>query len=138
MIPTPRDVWGFPESQRWIYLLLGICLVASFLVPTAWVAQAPTVCPLRSTTGIPCPGCGLTRSFVATAEGDVVRAFGFHAFGPPLMLLFGTMVTTRWITRSSRSPLFPDGPMAHPGVRIVVVAWLGWALARACGLLPPP
>ncbi len=32
-------------------------------------------CPLRTLTGIPCPGCGGTRATLALAAGDVGRAF---------------------------------------------------------------
>lgn len=138
MTTAPRDIWGFPESQRWVYLLLSACVTASFLIPTAWLADAPAVCAVRTTTGVSCPGCGLTRSFVATADGDLERAFQLHAFGPPLMMLFGLIVATRWLPRSSQRPFFPKGPMAHIAVRVIVSTWLVWAAARACGWLPGP
>jgi hypothetical protein len=32
-------------------------------------------CPFRSLTGIPCPTCGLTRSFAALTRLDFVRVF---------------------------------------------------------------
>ncbi|HEY9640096.1 MAG TPA: DUF2752 domain-containing protein [Coleofasciculaceae cyanobacterium] len=38
-------------------------------------------CPLLRWTGIPCPGWGLTRSFMAVARGDWQQAIAFHAFG---------------------------------------------------------
>lgn len=47
------------------------------------------VCPIRHLTGIPCPGCGMTRSFMAIARGDWHLAVAEHLFGP---LLFASFV----------------------------------------------
>jgi hypothetical protein len=45
-----------------------------------------SLCPFLNITGIPCPLCGLTRSFSSLLRGDVVEAFWYHPVGP---LLFG-------------------------------------------------
>lgn len=42
------------------------------------------ICLMRRATGLPCPGCGLTRSFCALAKGEVARSAHFHPFGPVL------------------------------------------------------
>lgn len=47
------------------------------------------VCVVRRATGLPCPGCGLTRSFCAIAKGQVERGFAFHWLGPALFLVAG-------------------------------------------------
>ena len=36
------------------------------------------LCPLASSFGIPCPGCGLTRATLALLHGDVRAALHFH------------------------------------------------------------
>lgn len=46
--------------------------------------ESPLRCPLLTLTGIPCPGCGLTRSFVAIAQGDWSEAVAYHGLGPIL------------------------------------------------------
>ncbi|WP_265272187.1 DUF2752 domain-containing protein [Nostoc sp. KVJ3] len=47
------------------------------------------VCPIRCLTGIPCPTCGMTRSFMAIAQGNLIKAVAEHLFGP---LLFASFV----------------------------------------------
>ena len=44
-------------------------------------------CPVRQLTGIPCPTCYLTRSVLATLQGDLAQALHWHAFGPLLVAL---------------------------------------------------
>jgi hypothetical protein len=75
-------------SRGRIPVVLGAAsvLAASFMY-APWVGDGPVLCPSRFFTGIPCPACGLTRSFCAMASGDIGQAFAFHAFGP---LLFAT------------------------------------------------
>jgi hypothetical protein len=46
------------------------------------------VCPVRHWTGIPCPTCGMTRSFIAIAKGDLTEAVTQHLFGPILFAVF--------------------------------------------------
>ncbi|MCS7030291.1 MAG: DUF2752 domain-containing protein [Gloeomargarita sp. SKYG116] len=80
-----------PTQRRDRWIILGILLspiIGSFVYNRGW--QIPgLVCPLYHFTGIPCPSCGLTRSFMAMARGDVLRAVQFHAFGP---LLYGVFL----------------------------------------------
>jgi hypothetical protein len=46
------------------------------------------ICPLRHLTGIPCPTCGMTRSFMAIVRGDWLQALAAHLFGPVLFASF--------------------------------------------------
>jgi hypothetical protein len=47
----------------------------------------PDACWSRRILGIACPGCGLTRSFVAMARGGVQPAFYFNPLGPILFVI---------------------------------------------------
>ncbi len=57
------------------------------LAGTSWVL--PELCSVRRWLGVPCPGCGLTRSFVCLARGDLAAAWRFNPAG---LLLFGLVV----------------------------------------------
>lgn len=40
-----------------------------------------TLCLFKNITGIPCPSCGITRSLVFLARGDISDAFYFNPLG---------------------------------------------------------
>ncbi len=42
-------------------------------------------CPILTATGIPCPGCGLTRATMQLLHGDVIASLQTHAFAPIFM-----------------------------------------------------
>lgn len=43
-------------------------------------------CPFIATFGLPCPGCGLTRSIRAVFRGDIALAMQYHAFAAVAIL----------------------------------------------------
>lgn len=44
-------------------------------------------CMLRTLTGIPCPGCGMTRAVLSALHGDFGAAFAYHPLWVTLPLL---------------------------------------------------
>ena len=59
--------------------------VVSYFNPTT--AGFFPVCPLHATTGLNCPGCGLTRGFHALFHGDVFGALHFNVLLPIYLLV---------------------------------------------------
>lgn len=57
-------------------------------VAFAWLTTG-TSCVVRSITGLPCPGCGLTRAILAALQGNLAEAFRLHPLFwlAPLILL---------------------------------------------------
>ncbi|MCU0961961.1 MAG: DUF2752 domain-containing protein [Pirellulaceae bacterium] len=41
----------------------------------------PATCRFRQFTGVPCPGCGLTRAFISLAHGRLSAAWSYHPGG---------------------------------------------------------
>nr|WP_317163925.1 DUF2752 domain-containing protein [Flavobacterium celericrescens] len=39
-------------------------------------------CPLKATTGFPCPSCGITKSIVYFYDGNIFKSLSYHLFGP--------------------------------------------------------
>jgi hypothetical protein len=95
------------------------------------------VCAFRRTTGIPCPGCGLTRAMAALARGDLLAALRLHPFAP-LFLLESAVLWAMGLRA-----LLRDGLLDLPS-RLVsgLVVWQGAALVAlwlgrlATGTLP--
>jgi hypothetical protein len=56
---------------------LAMLLLVSHLPPDG--AGIP-VCFFRAVTGLPCPGCGLTRAFSSLLQGRAEAAFAYHPF----------------------------------------------------------
>lgn len=54
--------------------------------------SSPLFCPFKALTGIPCPGCGMTRSFIAIATGHLDKALDYHFFG--IFLFIGFAIAT--------------------------------------------
>jgi len=67
-------------QSRWIIVLLDA--VSFVLVALTAMGVAVWQCPLRSTLGVDCPGCGLTRAMVLLVQGHWQASFAMHAFAP--------------------------------------------------------
>jgi hypothetical protein len=55
----------------------------------------PSVCTFRQMTGIPCPGCGLTRSIVAAVHGDWIASYAYHRLGPIVLVYLAMQLAYR-------------------------------------------
>lgn len=62
-------------------------------------------CPFFRVTGIPCPGCGLTRAVILLLKGDVLASLRFHAFAPILLLTAVSLVLVLLLPRSITQPV---------------------------------
>jgi hypothetical protein len=85
--PPRRDLVTQVYTFTWQYMAWIILggLTAMFIIAALWQpADEPTLilCPFRALTGLPCPGCGMTRAFCAIAHGHLFKAIGFNAISP--------------------------------------------------------
>lgn len=88
--------------------------LAAFLL-LAWLLTH-TTCVFRSTIGIPCPGCGLSRAFILLLRGQWQQALHFH----PLFWLVPP-VTVIWAGLS----IFMPKKLASPWLnRLLIVIGL--------------
>jgi hypothetical protein len=85
------------------------------------------VCASRLLFDFPCPGCGLTRSFVQLAHRDLRGAFAEHRLGPALALLFALQIPYRLALLARRREFLPRGTrdaVMWVLVLLVVANWL--------------
>jgi hypothetical protein len=68
---------------------------AGLLQLALFAANLPSwPCPFLQISGIPCPGCGLTRAITLLLKGNLHASLTYHAFAPVFLLglfLFGTV-----------------------------------------------
>jgi hypothetical protein len=95
---------SFLSGQFWARLIAGgyaALIVAGFVIgvtgPEAWrqaIANGGPGCPLKATTDVDCPFCGMTRATLAMGGGDFGRALEFHPLAPiVLIFVLGLLVT---------------------------------------------
>jgi hypothetical protein len=110
------------------------CLGAAFVVPAGTVEDGPVVCPFRLATGLPCPGCGLARSWSALAQGDPAEAFARHPFGPLLLVLSvaALVAVARSFWRRARPVDLASLAGSRPALALAA-AWCAWWAAGLLG-----
>jgi len=54
-------------------------------------------CPMVIVTGLPCPGCGMTRSLFFLATGKIGRSFWIHPMGIPIACLIFYFLWNRYV-----------------------------------------
>ncbi len=143
-MPFPRQAVGRMAARLDVFHLVAwIAILAVVALDPAYLGQTTNLCAFRFVTGVDCPGCGLVRSWCATAHGHLGDAFALHLFGPATFAgLLVTLLAFRftrasrpagesfetWIARSWRD---------HAWVRVTAfggaVAWVGWAGLRMWG-----
>jgi len=70
--------WSTKKNKLLPLLLLGGLFVAFSFYREAH--DHGSICLIYNTTGIPCPSCGMTRSYLALLSFNFQQAFFFHPF----------------------------------------------------------
>nr|WP_040517702.1 DUF2752 domain-containing protein [Gordonia aichiensis] len=107
-------------------------LLTAVLWPVESVDHGPDICPFRMMTGLPCPGCGLTRSWVHLMHGDVGGALAFNPFGPlTLAVTAVAVVLAVWRLAAGRTAVQRlRVRRLLPIVLTLVGIWLVYGVAR--------
>jgi hypothetical protein len=124
-----RDGWFTPVlgpllQNRWIIILLAAVTLA-LVALTAWGVSA-WQCPVKSTLGVTCPGCGLTRAMVLWVQGHWQASFDLHAFAP-IFLGIGVILAIGSVLPARLQQMAADQIAAFER-RTGIVALLGLSL----------
>ncbi len=128
----------FLKSQ-WIQLLFaaGIILLSLLLKPgnsqddrvTIFGYKTPVLCLHRLLFNRNCAGCGLTRSFVSFAHGDIEGSYKFHKLGIPLFILVFLQIPIRAYllkTGSAGYTNFVKKLICYPAVAAAIALIVNW------------
>lgn len=126
-----RDAETGERAARQLGLIWGAVAVALVLASplgAGWAAGLPA-CPIQTLAGLPCPGCGTTRSALALGRLDVAAALAASPLATLawIGLVVGGVVAgaAALLGRPFREPSW-DWPLsARLGVCVVIaVNWL--------------
>lgn len=87
-------------ATRWLAL---VALAISFVFPVGGLGVE--LCAFHAATGLPCPGCGLTRGLSALSQGDLSTALAMHPFVYALWPTFALLATLAVLPRRLREPV---------------------------------
>lgn len=116
----------YPGGDEWTYLF-GMRFGAG--------------CSFTEATGLACPSCGMTRSWVHLSRGQVITAATYNIAGATLLLWLwvgGFLGAVRLITRDYKKWQLPYNVVAGFGLFWMIVLYIGFWLARIAGLNPLP
>ena len=69
--------------------------------------ESPGACWFHEVSGVPCPTCGMTRSYASALHGDVGDAFHWHPAGPLVLLAsIALILVTAACAVGRREPLW--------------------------------
>lgn len=113
----------------------GALCAAAVLSPNDAVG-GPVMCPFRLATGLPCPGCGMTRAWVFLLHGragDALSANPFVLVTLPAAIALLLAVVWALVRRRPAPDL---GPVARSSaVRVVLAVWVAFAAVRLLAVL---
>lgn len=131
------------EAQRASRRALFVLPLTSavFAVSALWSpADLPgfVLCPFRAVTGLPCPGCGMTRAFCALGHGDLSGAFGYNVLAPfvfaAALLVWAHALATVLGLDSARAALERLKPTPRVAGLMLAVTLAWWVVRLSAGL----
>jgi hypothetical protein len=105
------------QDRRLTLVLIGVAALQVCLTAMGFPAWQ---CPLKSSLGIPCPGCGLSSAIALLIQAHWRAAVSVHAFAPVFLIGFFLMMATA---------VLPE--RLHRNA----VRWLAW-VERCTGIVP--
>ncbi len=134
--PNPSDYW-----LHLLFLLMSVVIMLVSVVLRAddqrgvllpgSTRSLPPLCTSRIVFGLDCPGCGLTRAFIAISHGRLERAWELNRASFAVYLFVAAQIPWQtiqaWRTRRGHAPLEWPGVYLIPiGLAILLV--INWML----------
>ena len=139
-----RDAASGGAAGRPVWRRRGVSDAAALILAFAALTASGIGCPFRWATGVPCPGCGMTRAYLALARLDFRAAAAYH----PLFWAVPALAALAWAearigrggSRTRRATAAGRGACRIALGAIGALAVAGWAIRLLdpadAGLLP--
>lgn len=136
-IPVSSNTMRSKSFSRWFgkhtIVVAWVALTLAVLLPPKGVGIS--LCWMRGNLGIPCPGCGLTRSFSYAVRGRIYESWMFHPFGPFLLAMFLAVAVVSLLpaTRHARLTAVMErhSRLSRAVFIVLVVAFCSYGFLRA-------
>ena len=109
------------DSDAVVYCigLVSVLLVTAvyFIIRMSHIIPE-TGCAFRRITGLYCPGCGGTRSFVYLIHGHIIKSLAYHPFVPyvfTIAIIFYVSQTVRFISKGRTWAMHLGMPLIYTG-----------------------
>lgn len=127
--PRPMREVLFGAFSRRLALLV---VIGALVMPPGGIGL--DLCWFHARTGLPCPGCGLTRSLASLAHLELERALSLHPFGPPLLAALSLIALSGLPGERRRAPLLAWLDRHDAVIRrlytATIVAFVAFGIAR--------
>lgn len=132
----PQEVSEKPTRHREMLMIAIFVVVCSFsfkvvdgrqVVFRWWPSLVvPETCGSRQWFGVECPGCGLTRSFIYLAQGDLERSLAVNRVGWVMALSVLLQFPYRIAALRTNKPVLPPLLCKWFGNGLIAMLILNW------------
>src|SRR5689334_17140679 len=127
------------RRRHWEILTFSAAVIvlsfALFIRPDGRVAlrglgahPIPETCPARTLLHVECPGCGLKRSFISLARGDVVASWSFNRWRILLALACLWQIPYRTLSLAVGRSLAPPRAASIVGTFLIAALLVNWVV----------
>ncbi len=96
-IRTGKEI-GRAIRRDWDSYKTGLLMAAGIVLGVSLLGHG--LCPSRELLGLPCPGCGLTRSILLIFRGRFAESWQLQPFGYAWLALAAVFVLDRYVLES--------------------------------------
>jgi hypothetical protein len=110
-------------DRRFSTALVG---AVGFQIALASLSLQGWMCPFFRITGIPCPGCGLSRATMLLLKGDLAGSLRFHVFAPILLFAILALILAVFLPKSILQPAIARAALIErqTGLTVLILAGL--------------